>query len=107
MGAKIIAQGTRTGIIELASRPFTFQEFAQATEKALGYRLQMSKVSFETLKNNVEKLSLTPLELMMITNFTQYMLNGNNGEDIATPTEFEAILGRPLTSLSEVLKEFI
>ena len=41
------------------------------------------------------------------TNYQDYALAGNNGEDALSPEELEKVLGREITPLADALKELI
>ena len=43
----------------------------------------------------------------MGTNYQDYALAGNNGEDALSPEELEKVLGREITPLADALKELI
>lgn len=106
-GARVIAGGNYPEILTFAGTPVSFAELAEAAEKAGGKKLDVRIVSKEEFPASFREGEISQLGRMMGTNYQEYVLAGNNGEEELTPDDFEKTLGHPLTRLDEALKELM
>lgn len=107
VGAKVITEGGYPEIINLAGKPYTYKELGEAIAEAIGEPVEITEVSQaetiqEMIAGGVEE------KWAQVSAFYQdYTKKGGNGEAEADPSEFENVLGRPLTPLAEAVKEII
>lgn len=107
VGARVIADGSYSGVLDLASEPFSYREFALATEKILNKNLKIKEVTQEEFEQKVAQTQLSQLETLLATVYHSYTAKGNNGEETANPNTIESILSRPLASLEESIRKMI
>lgn len=107
VGAKVIAGGNYGSVLELAGRPCTFKELAQAAEAATDQSIDIQEVTRNDFNHNMAQTGISQLGLILATTYQDYAIAGNNGESEASPDVFEKVLGHPLTPLSEALKELL
>ena len=50
---------------------------------------------------------ISDLGRMLAASYQDYAVAGNNGEENLTTDDFEKVLGHPLTSLADAIKELI
>jgi NAD(P)H dehydrogenase (quinone) len=102
-GARIILRDNNPEIITLTREAHTYGELGNAVQEALGTPLEIRRVSFmEFQKNLTDGGEDTSISVV----FQNYVSSGDNGEELSDPKEFEAILGRPLESLTDIIKDF-
>lgn len=106
-GARVIAGENYGSVLELAGKPHTFKELAQAAEAAKDQTIDIQEVTQSDFNRNMAQTEISQMGLMLSKSYQDYALAGNNGESEASPTVFEKVLGHPLTPLSEALKELI
>lgn len=106
-GARVITGEGFPEVLTFAGNPVTFAEIAKAAEEASGKALNVYEVSPEAFAGEFKPGEISDLGMMLGTNYQNYTLAGNNGEENLTPTDLEKVLGRPVTSLAEALKELI
>lgn len=107
VGAKVISEGGYPEILNLAGKPYTYRELAQAISEAIGGQVEVIETTEQDALNRMVSGG-TDEKWAFVANFYQgYALKGNNGEADADPSEFERVLGRPLTSLADAVKEII
>jgi len=103
-GARVIAGGHYGSVLELAGRPCTFNELAQAAEAATDQAIDINEVNRNDF---VAQTGISQMGMMLATTYQDYAIAGNNGESEASSVVFEKVLGHPLTPLSEALKELL
>ena len=106
-GARVITGEGYPEVLTFAGTPVSFAELAEAAEKAGGKKLDVHVVTREAFASSFQDGEISQLGMMMGTNYQEYVLAGNNGEEELTSGDFEKTLGHPLTKLDEALKELI
>lgn len=106
-GARVIADGSYRGVLDLASSPFTYGEFALALQQALGRELEIKQVDKTSFEAHVAQVDFSPLAGNLIHSFQDYVAMGTHNEGSASAETIEQILARPLTPLGEALKEIL
>ena len=106
-GARVITGEGYPEVLTFAGTPVSYEELAVAAEEAVGKKLDIRKVSKEEFATSFKEGEISQLGMMMGTNYQDYVLAGNNGEENLTPDELEKTLGHKITPLSEALKELI
>lgn len=106
-GARVILSDQEGEVVNLAGKPVTYLELAQALAKATGKRITSKVVSPQELMNSLSMSGLSPMDAQVSFLYQDYARKGNNGEVQADPTEFEQVLGHSLTPLPEAVKEVI
>lgn len=76
-------------------------------QRAGGKKLDVKVVTREGFETVYTEDEISPLGRMLGTNYQDYALAGNNGEDALSPEELEKVLGREITPLADALKELI
>jgi len=104
-GARVIATGNYGHIINLAGDPKTYREIALATQKALETYLDIKEVEMSEFIPDLVLSGISQNLAAMSEGYQEYTLKGNNGEDTADNSEFEKVLGHPLTDLASAIKE--
>lgn len=100
-GARVIADGSYEGILNLSNTPITYKELGEA------FNLETELVSRKEFENVLSKLDISDIGAMLTLTYQDYAQAGGNGEEEGNPTEFEKILGHPLTPYSEAIEEVI
>lgn len=62
------------------------------------------EVSREKFVETLSSSEMSELALTIATVYQDYAIAGNNGEDESDPREFEEILNRPLTPLTDAIR---
>lgn len=106
-GARVITGEGYPEILTFAGNPVTFAELAEVAEKAGGKKLDVKVVTREEFETAFAEGEISPLGRMLGTNYQDYALAGNNGEDALSPKELEEVLGRSIAPLADGLKELI
>ena len=107
VGAIVISEGGYPEILNLAGKPYTYRELAQAISETIGEHVDVIET---TEQGALERMVSggTDQKWAFVANFYQgYALKGSNGEADADPAEFEAVLGRSLTPLADAVREII
>jgi NAD(P)H dehydrogenase (quinone) len=91
----------------LANTPRSYEEIAQATKVAMNGELDIKSVSKDVFTPDLVLAGISKMWIGVSENYQQYTLNEGNGENLADNSEFEQVLGHPLTKLSEAVKEFL
>lgn len=107
VGAKVILREKNPQIINLARFPFTYPELAKYTEEALGKKLEIKEVTLDEFKKYLEEANVSSIGKFVSTNMQGYVKEGNHGEELGDPKEFEEILGRKLEPLPVIIKEYL
>jgi len=107
VGAKVILRENNPQIINLARTPFTYPELAKATEEALGKKLEIKEVSLDEFNQYLEDANVSSIGKYLSSGMQDYVKNGNNGEELGDPKEFEEVLGRKLEPLPTIIKEYL
>ncbi|MBB1079204.1 NmrA family NAD(P)-binding protein [Limosilactobacillus sp. STM2_1] len=107
VGARVILSDQEGEVVNLAGKPVTYLELAQALAKATGKRITSKVVSPQELMNSLSASGLSPMDTQLSYLYQDYARKGNNGEAQADPTEFEKVLGHSLTPLPEAVKKVI
>lgn len=76
-------------------------------QRAGGKKLDVKVVTREEFETAFTEDEISPLGKMLSTNYQDYALAGNNGEEALSPEELEKVLGREITPLVGALKELI
>ena len=76
-------------------------------QRAGGKKLDVKVVTREEFETAFTEDEISPLGKMLSTNYQDYALAGNNGEEALSPEELEKVLGREITPLVNALKELI
>ena len=76
-------------------------------QRAGGKKLDVKVVTREEFETAFTEDEISPLGKMLSTNYQDYALAGNNGEEALSPEELEKVLGREITPLVDALKELI
>lgn len=107
VGARVIAEGGYPEILNLAGKPYNYQELAQAISKAIGEPVEIVETSEDEAMKHMLAGGISEQWANVANFYQEYVRKGNNGEAEADPTEFEKIFGRPLTPLAKAVKEII
>jgi NAD(P)H dehydrogenase (quinone) len=67
----------------------------------------MSEVSLDEFKKYLEDANVSSLGKFASINMQGYIKEGNNGEELGDPKEFEEVLGRKLEPLPTIIKEYL
>ena len=106
-GARVITGEGYPEVLTFAGIPVTFEELAAAAEEAGGKKLDIRQVTKDEFASAFQEGEISQLGMMMGTNYQDYALAGNNGESALSPDELEKVLGHPITTLAQALKELI
>lgn len=106
-GARVIVEKSNKEVINLANTPRSYEEIAQATKVAMNGELDIKSVSKDVFTPDLVLAGISQMWIGVSENYQQYTLNEGNGENLADNSEFEQVLGHPLTKLSEAVKEFL
>lgn len=106
-GARVILSDQYGEVVNLAGKPVTYPELAQAASIATGKKIEIKAVTPEQLSASVSSMGLNQMGVQATLLYQDYAKRGNNGEAQADPAEFERVLGHPLPSLPEAVKEAI
>lgn len=104
-GARVISKGDFGSIINLANTPRSYKEMSLAAQEAVGHELDIETVESNEFISELVSAGISANWASVSAAYQEYTLKGNNGEEKADKTEFEKILGHPLTSLSDAIKE--
>lgn len=104
-GARVISKGDFGSIINLANTPRSYKEIANAAQVAVGHALDIETVKSNEFISELVSAGISANWANVSAAYQEYTLKGNNGEEKADKTEFEKILGHPLTNLSDAIKE--
>lgn len=107
IGAKVIVNGSDQEILDLARTPITYQELGLATQKALGEKLDIKKVSADEFVSKLNGAGVNQQFTMISKSYQDYTIKGNNGEDQASQSTFDELNGQPLPDLSEAIKKLL
>lgn len=106
-GAKVITGEGYPEVLTFAGTPVTFAELAIIAEEIAEKKLDVKQVTKDEFTSAFKEGEISQLGMMLGTNYQDYTLAGNNGEENLTPDELETTLGHPITSLADALKELI
>lgn len=107
-GAKIILADNYDGpIANLAGKPYTYRQLAKATESALGQKLNIQDVTKDEFNFIMRQANVSPQFQQVTALYQEYSLDTQNGAAEANSSEFESILGHPLTSLPDAIKSLL
>jgi len=104
-GARVIAAGNYGEIVNLSADPITFKQLGKATEEALDEKLDIKEIPASEFIPDMDQANVPAQLSMMSDSFQKYTLKGNNGENLADSSEFEKVLGHPLTNLPDAIRE--
>lgn len=94
-------------VVNLAGKPVTYPELAQAASLANGKQIDIKVIAPQQLTTALNAVGLDQMGSQLALTFQDYAMKGNNGEAQAVPTEFEQVLGHSLTSLPKAVNEVI
>ena len=100
-GARVILNGNYGEVVNLSNTPVTYAELAES----IG--LETKEVIKEEFMAQMADMDISEMGVMIASNYQDYALAGNNGEDEGDPSEFEEVLGHPLAPYSESVREVI
>lgn len=106
-GARVITGEGYPEILTFAGTPVTFAELAEVAEEAGGKKLDVKVVTRDDFEKAFTDDEISPLGKMLGTNYQDYALAGNNGEEDLSPKELERVLGHAISPLVEALIELI
>lgn len=106
-GARVIANGNYDEVLDLAGEPRTYQQLALATQEALNTKLDIKEVSASKFVPMMESTGISGRWASVSQVYQEYTFKGNNGEEMGNPSNFERVLGHPLTDLPSAIKELI
>lgn len=106
-GARVILGNNNPEILNLARKGISFLELAKIVEKALGKKLEVKKVTLEEFEKYLDDAKATPVGKFGSISMQKYDQGGNNSEEKNNSTDFEKILGRPLESYEDIIKEYL
>lgn len=107
VGAKVISEGGYPEVINLAGRPYSYRDLGEAIADAVGEPVKLIETTEEDYLARMSKGGASEKWSHIAAFYQGYARKGGNGEAQADPAEFERVLGRPLTSLTEAVKEII
>ena len=106
-GAKVILSDNNPEILTLARKAIIYPELAKYIEKALCKKIEVKKVTLEEFEKYLVYVEATQLGKLASMNIQKYTKEGNNGEELNNPSDFEKVLGHPLESYENTIKEYI
>ena len=106
-GAKVITGEGYPEVLTFAGVPVTFAELAAVAEEIAGKKLDVRQVTKDEFASEFKSGEISQLGMMLGTNYQDYTLAGNNGEESLTPDELEKTLGHKIATLTEGLRELI
>ncbi|ORX86049.1 NAD(P)-binding protein [Anaeromyces robustus] len=110
VGARVILKEDNfyyNKIINLARTPFTYPELGKMVEEALGKKIEIKEVSMDEFQKYLEEANVTQQGKSVSLSMQTYVKNGNNGEELGDPKEFEEVLSRKLESLVSIIREYL
>lgn len=99
-GARVIATGNEKEIINLANTPYSYLDMAEATKQAMNEDIEIKQIPMADYIPDLVQAGIDQQWAGVSESYQEYTFNENNGEENADKTEFERILGHPLTSLA-------
>ena len=107
-GARVIAEGGYPEIVDLAGKPYTYKELAQAISEAIGETVELIPTTEEKALKQMTSGGIEEKWAYVANFYQSYAKKGGNGEAEADSAEFEKVLGRKLTSLkdNEIMLQF-
>ena len=106
-GAKTILHGSDEEIVELSNRPVTYKQMGESLKEAVGKDIDLVKVDKDGFESMLRGYGVSDIGIMLPSVYQQYAIAGKNGENEGDPSEFEKILGHPLTHLTDAIRETI
>lgn len=105
-GAKVILGEGYPKVIELTRNAVTYPELASAIEQATSRNLDVRKVTPQEFEENLSNAGIDNMGKALAMNMQNYA-QCDNGEEHFTQTAFEQVLGHPLSSLADSVKELL
>ncbi len=105
VGARVITGEGYPEVLELAGKPVTYAELAEAVAEAAGHPVEAYPASQAEYTNWMMANGASQMGVMLGNSYQEYALAGNNGEEDLSPTDMEKVMGHPLRSLTEAVKE--
>ena len=106
-GARVITGNGYPEIIELTGKPYSYYELGKAIEEAAGETVNMIHTTNEDAMRRMLENGASEQWTQVSLAYQVYTIQDNIGEKEADPTDFEKVLGHPLTPLSEAIKEIV
>lgn len=106
-GARVIAGEDYPEIIELCGRPYSYYELGKTIEECLGEHIDMIHTTGDDALSRMIKGGVSEQWAQVSLAYQSYVNEDPIGEREADPSAFEEVLGHPLTSLSEAVKETV
>ncbi len=105
IGARVITGVGYPEALELAGNPVTYTELAAAIAEAAGHPVEAYPASSTEYTNWMMANGATQMSVMLGSSYQEYALSGNNGEELLSPADMEKVMGHPLRSLTDSVKE--
>ena len=107
VGAKVISEGGHPEIINLAGKPYTYIDLAQAVSEAIEEPVEVVEATEEEALQQMIAGGISQKWAFVANFYQSYAKKGGNGEAEADPMDFEHVLGRSLTPLADAVKEVL
>lgn len=105
-GAKVILNPSDKEVLNFTGKAFTYQELGQAMASVLQKKINIQAVDKAKIEQQLADFGATPLQHLLVSAYQDYTAFGNNGEELANPSDLERILGRDLPSLEQAISIF-
>lgn len=106
-GARVITGEGYDEILELAGTPVSYKEIGEAAQTLTDKNIEIMPVTKDEFNALMTDSGIDQVGLMLGGAYQDYAIAGNNGEAESTPDTFEKVLGHPLASLTDALKELV
>lgn len=107
VGARVITGEGYPEVLDLAGTPVTYAEIGKAVAEAVGRPIELCPATKSEYTNWMIENGSTQMGVMLGSSYQEYALAGNNGEEDLSPADMEKVMGHPLRSLSESVKELM
>lgn len=106
-GARVITGEGYPEALELSGEPVTWREIGEAAARIAGRDVEVRLVDRDEFVRQAIEGGLDQMGLIGGTAYEDYAIAGNNGEAASSSDEFVRVLGHPLATLDEGLRELV
>lgn len=106
-GARVVTGEGYGEILELGTTPVSYRQIGEAAQALADRDIEIMAVDKDEFNSLMEGSGIDQVGLMLGGAYQDYAIAGNNGEAESTPEVFEEVLGHPLATLEEALKELV
>lgn len=104
-GARVISGAGAGEVVNLAGTPVTYPELGMATQTAVGHTLRIQPVTETAFMSQMTQAGI--MGAGVADAYQQYACDPQNGARDADLTEFERLLGHPLTPYAAAIRELL